>query len=386
MTVEFKKAVWDDAFSDDGSLECTSKVALDTLGQITLYATAHQAAQFRTHVFLVLVFPNYARFMRWDRSGAIVTEKVRLSNPSHVEFFWRFNHASPAARGVDTTAREFPHNHPAAAKAKRSLNLEDHDRLFHVQLDTRGHTYVFYCPTYMAVGSPLGRSTRVFKAYCVETGKLVLLKDTWRIVSATQSPEHMIYEQLKKHGVRNICTCKEGCDVLQQCTKTQDSSMVKRPSPFRRLQHYRLVLNEIGRSLSDFRDTREMVTAVRDATAEILHRDISSGNILITATGGGLLIDWDLCKMLKHIHQGQAHTEKTATIPDRADDLESFFYVLVWIGLRYTKHGFFKSALTDMLHAAFDHHYLEPRKEEIGRKSRCASPTPSKFLVYSMSR
>ncbi|KAF8503151.1 kinase-like domain-containing protein, partial [Hysterangium stoloniferum] len=208
----------------------------------------------------------------------------------------------------------------------------------------------------------LGRSTRVFKAYCIETGKLVLLKDTWRIVSATQSPEHMIYEQLKKHGVRNICTCKEGCDVLQQCTKTQDSSMVKRPSPFRRLQHYRLVLNEIGRSLSDFRDTKEMVTAVRDAIvahgdaydkAENFHRDISSGNILITATGGGLLIDWDLCKMLNQIHQRQAHTERTGTwqfmaarllvvptpgqlpaIPDRADDLESFFYVLLWIALR----------------------------------------------------
>ncbi|KAF8496601.1 hypothetical protein BU17DRAFT_23755, partial [Hysterangium stoloniferum] len=90
MTVEFKKAAGDDAFIDNSSLERTSKVALDTLGQITLYATAHQAAQFRTHVFLVLVFPNYARFMRWDRSGVIVTEKVRLSNPSYVEFFWQF--------------------------------------------------------------------------------------------------------------------------------------------------------------------------------------------------------------------------------------------------------------------------------------------------------
>ncbi|KAF8509369.1 hypothetical protein BU17DRAFT_70468 [Hysterangium stoloniferum] len=356
MTVEFKKVVWDDAFSDDGSLERTTKVALDTLGQITLYATAHQAAQFRTHVFLVLVFPSYARFMRWDRSGAIVTEK----------FFWRFNHASPAARGVDTTAREFLYNHPAAAKAKR--------------IPPRPLDLCLQCLLY-------------------RNWELVLLKDTWRIVSATQSPEHMIYERLKKHGVRNICTCKEGCDVLQHCTKTQDSSMVKRPSPFRRLQHYRLVLNEIGRSLSDFRDTKEMVTAVRDAIvahgdaydkAEILHRDISSGNILITATGGGLLIDWDLCKMLKHIHQGEAHTERTVitsptirtllgtwqfmaarllvvptpgqppAIPDRADDLESFFYVLVWIALRYTKHGFFKNALTDMLHAAFDHHYLDP--------------------------
>jgi hypothetical protein len=119
---------------------------------------------------------------------------------------------------------------------------------------------------YMAVGSPLGRSTRVFKAYCVETGQLVLLKDTWRVVSPTQSPDHIIYEQLKKHEVRNICTCKEGCDIVGQFTKAQDSSMAKRLSPpLRRLQHYRLVLNEIGRSLIDFRNTKEMVTAVRDA-------------------------------------------------------------------------------------------------------------------------
>ncbi|KAF8523328.1 hypothetical protein BU17DRAFT_63898 [Hysterangium stoloniferum] len=300
-----------------------------------------------------------------------VPDTFPFSNPSYVEFFWRFGHASPASRGVDTTATEFPHNHPAAVRAKRFFNLEDGDRLFGVRRDPRGHTYVFNCPTYMAVGSPLGRSTRVFKAYCVETGNLVLLKDTWRVVSATQTPEHVIYQHLRQHGVRNICTCKEGCDVLDQSTKTQDWTMGKRfPLSLRRLQHYRLVLNEIGRSLTDFRNTREMVTVVRDAIiahgdaydkTEILHRDISSGNILITATGGGLLIDWDLCKKLQHIHQGQENIERTrGAIPDRADDLESFFHVLVWIALRYTKHGFFKNALTDMLHAAFDHHYLDP--------------------------
>ncbi|KAF8516417.1 hypothetical protein BU17DRAFT_50910, partial [Hysterangium stoloniferum] len=111
-----------------------------------------------------------------------------------------------------------------------------------------------------------------------------------------------------------------------------------------------------------------------------LHRDISSGNILITETGGGLLIDWDLCKKLQDIYEGQGHIERTGTwqfitarllviptngegaaIPDWADDLESFFYVLVWIALRYTEHGFVKGGLTKMLHAAFDDHYLDPQ-------------------------
>ncbi|KAF8497628.1 hypothetical protein BU17DRAFT_18131, partial [Hysterangium stoloniferum] len=60
---------------------------------------------------------------------------------------------------------------------------------------------------------------------------------------------------------------------------------------------------EIGRSLTDFRNTKEMVTPVRDAItahgdaydrAEILHIYVNSGNIVITHIGGGLLIDWDL--------------------------------------------------------------------------------------------
>ncbi|KAF8501862.1 hypothetical protein BU17DRAFT_31542, partial [Hysterangium stoloniferum] len=93
MTVEFKIAV-DDAFNDSGPFERSSKTAHDTLGQITLYAMAHQAAQFQTHVFLDLVFPKYARFMlltmRWDCSGVIITEKVPFSNPSYLKFFWQF--------------------------------------------------------------------------------------------------------------------------------------------------------------------------------------------------------------------------------------------------------------------------------------------------------
>jgi hypothetical protein len=47
-------------------------------------------------------------------------------------------------------------------------------------------------------------------------------------------------------------------------------------------------------------------------------------------------------------------------VPDRADDLESFFYVLVWIALRHTDHSFVKGALTKMLHAVFDDYYLDP--------------------------
>ncbi|KAF8493807.1 hypothetical protein BU17DRAFT_103811 [Hysterangium stoloniferum] len=328
MTVEFKIAV-NDAFNDSGPFERSSKTARDTLGQITLYAMAHQAAQFRAHVFLVLVFPKYARFMRWDRSGVIITEKVPFSNPSYLQFFWRFNNASPAARGVDTTATEFPHNHLVAVKAERSLGIEDGDRLFQVKLDPKAHNYVFRRPH--VHGCRI--SPRLLDS-CFPG----LLRRNW------ESSEHMIYEQLNKRGIRNICTCKQGCDTLDQFY--QDAGFIN-----------------------------EMVTPVRDAItahgdaydrAEILHIYVNSGNIVITHIGGGLLIDWDLCKSFniyikdKPALKGMStspsfrillgillnfliptHGELPPT-PDRADDLESFFYVLVCIALRYTEHRFVK--------------------------------------------
>jgi hypothetical protein len=49
-----------------------------TLGQLTRYATAHLAAQFRTHVFSILVFPKWARLMRWDRAEAVPPRRVFL--------------------------------------------------------------------------------------------------------------------------------------------------------------------------------------------------------------------------------------------------------------------------------------------------------------------
>jgi hypothetical protein len=94
-------------------------------------------------------------------------------------------------------------------------------------------------------------------------------------------------------------------------------------------RHYRLVLYKIGRDLLSFGSTKELVTAMRDAfigmpyssifftlskfiltahyhtyyDAGILHRDISAGNILITSSGQGLLIDWDLSKDTNSLFQ-----------------------------------------------------------------------------------
>ncbi|KAG2137103.1 uncharacterized protein EDB93DRAFT_1046386, partial [Suillus bovinus] len=76
--------------------------------------------------------------------------------------------------------------------------------------------------------------------------------------------------------------------------------------------HYRLVLDVVGKALTNFPRSHRLVEAVWDALlahkdayekAGVLHRDLSIGNIVMFR-GKGILIDWDLAKSVstKVIH------------------------------------------------------------------------------------
>lgn len=79
-----------------------TKAGDDTLGQRTSYAAVQLSAQFRTHIYSVLIVKNMARILRWDRTGTIVTELIEY-NTSFVlaDFFHRYSCAPPNMRGVD---------------------------------------------------------------------------------------------------------------------------------------------------------------------------------------------------------------------------------------------------------------------------------------------
>ncbi|KAI1477045.1 hypothetical protein F4774DRAFT_215568 [Daldinia eschscholtzii] len=116
-----------------------------------------------------------------------------------------------------------------------------------------------------------------------------------------------------------------------------------------------LVISPAGRVISEFRNIRELLESLRDAIkahqslyikGKILHRDISSNNIIITkpemANGfKGMLIDLDLAKVRDSGPSGARH--QTGTMQFMAievlrkidhtyrHDIESFFYVLLWM-------------------------------------------------------
>ncbi|KJZ68666.1 hypothetical protein HIM_11938 [Hirsutella minnesotensis 3608] len=116
-----------------------------------------------------------------------------------------------------------------------------------------------------------------------------------------------------------------------------------------------LVISPAGRVISDFKTIRELLGSMRGAikahpslymNGNILHRDISSNNIIITepemADGfNGMLIDLDLAKVRDSGPSGARHQTGTmqfmaVEVLRKADhtyrhDLESFFYVLLWM-------------------------------------------------------
>ena len=119
-----------------------------------------------------------------------------------------------------------------------------------------------------------------------------------------------------------------------------------------------LVISPAGRVVSEFRSVQELLEVLRDAIpahqslytkGRILHRDISPNNIMITdATKPGdfkgMLIDLNMAKETESGPSGARH--RTGTVQFMAiqvllkadhtyrHDIESFFYVLLWMYAR----------------------------------------------------
>jgi hypothetical protein len=281
--VEFKWNTTDDPFCDlhdvafEGGIVKSflrdSKAGEDTLGQITSYAAAQLSAQFRTHLYSVLIVKDTARILRWDRSGTIVTEAIKYNKSSVLaDFFRRYARAPPNMRGKDESASTPT---PAEAVAAReALGLDMTIPLVKLSIpDTDGSQLYFVMPTPEAtLYTPPGRATRGSRAYNVSQGTIVFLKDSWRIDLLDIQAEGRVYKRLRDAAVRHVPRCVASGDISTEgyhATKT--NLYVDKPwacplgahlIPHR---HYRLALDVVGRVLVQYRSSHEMVTAVRDS-------------------------------------------------------------------------------------------------------------------------
>ena len=248
---------------------------------------------------------RWARFIRWDRAGAVVTARFDyVANPQQLaDFFWCFAHMDDVQRGLDPTVcpatkKEATRFRDAAQKFVRDMNMPKDPRipsrgrkLPHAELTldqasgypvwkVNVNNNVTGKSASLAVGRPfaghsdvLGRGTRGYIAYDLSADRLLFLKDTWRHDNLDIEPEFETFQQLHEHHVPHIPAVYYGGDVINedgsvQETDTHVHSVVEEEwlvtdDVFGKLIHHRLV-QDIAYPIESAHNDREFIQAFHD--------------------------------------------------------------------------------------------------------------------------
>ncbi|CAL1712630.1 unnamed protein product [Somion occarium] len=356
-------------------------------GQIAEYAAEILLQQHRTHVFMIFVYQDTARLVRFDRAGAIVsdffnlvTEPMKLLN-----FVFRLGRMSRSERGFDDNVVlasgaevELMKNHlppqndqtRLATHIRNALSSESRIHKITVPGKNGGNAQSFLVGKLRA-GSryPTGRGTKGYIAFDLQKPRFVFVKEGWRIDSDDVTSEMDIYAQLEKNHVEHIPTVICGGDVGTPVQRTVSQSLLTSSSEvtFATRIHYRIVLEEIGLPLEEHVQGQELsleiyycILAHKQAyeKANVLHRDISGSNVLIIPNdqdpgkSKGMLIDWELSKTVDQLKMMPTQHERSGTwyylsalllnYPKKpyelSDDLESFVHVINLQNLRFRHH------------------------------------------------
>jgi hypothetical protein len=268
-----------------------------------------------------------------------------------VAFFQAYVKADAATRGWDTTVSALTSTEERRMKQiieKNHSEYKDSFELPLVRFDVRNGDKTLKC-----IGSARpnftthhlhGRATRGWIVYEQTSGKLMYYKRAWRIAEDNLEKEGVVYDRLRKAGVRHIPTIAAHGDIEGQWHQPTKTFIKKLPwmlpqperhDKLRAQQHYHILMEQVGIRLTNFPKSRSAVIAIKDALvgasvllllsrlltsfvacddalikAQTMHRDISAGNILIWKdTNGdyhGLLVDWDLSKL---VTDNQARSE-----------------------------------------------------------------------------
>ncbi|TBU54133.1 hypothetical protein BD310DRAFT_828649 [Dichomitus squalens] len=411
------------------------------LGQFAEYVANILAHQHRTHVYALYVYRDRARICFFDRSGGVVSTPFHYGTTADTtfqRFFYRLAGMSREQLGFDPTAVLADESAVSALRAWAAAVPTEYLRKLACKalcwdpatnspssVEWPTHEVTFKGKT-LYVGKPtfsnlalFGRCTRGYVAIEKETGEdgsvaysLRYLKDSWRNIQPHVHPEHEVYERLRSRGVvEYIPTCLGGEDVAGAWQRTSAGALLQ-SNPLPR-GHYRILLKEVCRPLSDFEDYQDLAMVIGDALsahrdawekAGVLHRDVSYNNILIYVTKNdegkdihvGLLVDWDLSKYKEYMVPGfgPRQPDRTGTWYFRSavsqryprkpyavsDDIESFVHVYHYCVLRFHKTEQTKT-LTHTVCSTYE--YVERRAEDgayvggfIKFRQMC-SPTPA---------
>ncbi|KAH8925962.1 hypothetical protein BT69DRAFT_1348377 [Atractiella rhizophila] len=340
--------------------ETDTKAGIQTRGQLVVYSTIALSCQERTRSFSFFIRQTTARLLSHSRAGFWVSSSFDWTQQEHLcKFFWELTRASKEERGIDTTMIPVSNDDPEALHARVALKITATNPLFKVVVG--GKTFYISAPFKFRHNQSVGRGTRCFEAYDPLQKSIVLLKDTWR--HARYPEEASIYAELHEAEVPNVLHVVANGDIDGPLQSTSiefgDNDLTHQ------LAHSRLVLSKVGKSLTEFSCTYELVKGLADALEahyyawdklKMLHRDISVGNIILVREEKdceiefhGFLIDWEFAKKetdggnvaertgtweFMSIRLLESLQHKTWIKHEPRDDIESFVYVLCWVAAR----------------------------------------------------
>lgn len=270
----------------------TSRNAEQTRAQICGYAADMLNHQHRTFVPMFYVYRTYARFLLFDRGAVLVSRPIDLTTncSTFAKFFYCFKKAPDAGLGFDSTVKMLPRNpggnvdYKALKDALATLPANSRltplirkafadDRtnwphykvaIFYQKTGTTHHFLIRNLTSHSL--SITGRATRGYIAFDLATHTFHFLKDSWRPDSELIHPELEVYEKLLKYKVSYVATVRCGGDVRidpKQPVQTTHSHQFRTADQNVHPRiHTRLVLEEIGIPLHQYRDSEELCTAV----------------------------------------------------------------------------------------------------------------------------
>ncbi|EPQ50552.1 hypothetical protein GLOTRDRAFT_133918 [Gloeophyllum trabeum ATCC 11539] len=407
-------------YTDGSSAKVVYDYQLKVWDQISYYATVSFRRRPRCFLCGIGVFGNRARFFRFDRSSILVSEAFEYKeNPEPLwQFLAGFGAQGYYGSGVDPTIDFEVHDHDALllekiqkARAKRLLSEETeklHDDTLRAQSSTirvpskdgaKLEQYITVGPPLVTSTALLGRGTCTWLAFPVpgtvenpersNEDHFVIIKDSWR--DPTRRLEGDIYDII--HGGKD--------HVPGVARKRSDVDLVEPPDPNSEMHrtlahvlnthildknaprkcpprvHHRCILNSVGIHLSRFLCTREALEAIYDSLLrheqmskkDILHRDISVNNIMISAYPEvekckGFLIDVEYATVvgepgsesdLREItgtiqFLSIARLRKTPQLPahETWNDLESYFWTIAYLYIHHRPHTLSEQVISEI--------------------------------------
>ncbi|CDO78194.1 hypothetical protein BN946_scf184974.g2 [Trametes cinnabarina] len=376
----------------------------DALGQIATYASSVFEFQHRTHHFSVVLLGSWARLARWDRSGVIFSSKFDYKQePAKLaRFFWR---VAPWKAKEKTLADD-------DYVAKRFVKSLSGDRpWWRLTVSDKTHgsrDFLVGRPTFAAAGvaSRLSQGLLAHGAHRSKLegnilsdlnekgvaniptalyhgdveGQLTVSQTYWKPKPDPHTPsakEENPFAEVDDVAVEAVPTGSDSAGQSEDADPgepeyvdaKQKQKQTKIHCRMKTHQHYRLVVKEVGIPLQEFPSGRVLVRVIADAItahedaynkAEVMHRDVSIGNILIIPPNAkqgkkeyqGLLTDWELSKRRSDENAEPRHPDRTGTWqfmsvhtlskPEAqvqiADELESFLHIMIYCAIRYLPH------------------------------------------------